>query len=142
MDKFVPLSFKKIKFRLENDEPRTIYKLNSFLAQHHLGRIFVDNLFDKFTRKEQKVILWHEEYHRQHMSRRLILLIKSPFTKYNASQLEELEADEYSAKKAGKSCVLSVLKKIKKLEKQGLLKHSIKTHPTTEDRISQIEKLG
>jgi len=135
-------NFKKIRiFQLTKDKKVKLHFKGPFIANANCFGIQIDEYFDRFTKNEQKSIIWHEYYHYKIFWRRLFLMLKDFFSKYNAKQLEEFEADEYAAIKFDKESTLSYLRKVKKMQDNEEIPIDLKYHPPIKERIKRIENL-
>lgn len=132
------------KFEYSSGKFVKLHFKEPFVAMANGISIKIDEYFDRFLPSEQKVIIWHELYHYKYNGTRFPLLwLKNIFkkSKYNASQLLEFEADEYSAKNNGKKIALKTLNKVKSLIDKKILPQSLKDHPRIEERIKRIKEL-
>lgn len=132
------------KFEYAHGKFVHLHYKSPFIAEANTLTIKFDEYFDRFSLEEQRAIIWHELYHRKYNGTRFPLLsLKLIFKKspYNADQLLEFEADEYSAKNNGKEAILSSLKKIKKMVEDNLIPYNYKRHPTIDERIERIRRL-
>ncbi len=113
-----------------------------------IRRTSIDELFFEFTYREQISIMYHELWHYHNNSKFeikyrtnrlwlwLFFFINKPIL-----HAQEFNADLYALKMTNKKDTLSMLKKLEKMIKAGILPPSHeKTHPSIEERIKIIQK--
>ncbi len=145
-----------LNFKLSNKELIKVQIIrdnrNKFVARCPLffillkiGNIQIDDLFFKFSHKEQTAIIYHELWHKDNnlneikrmLSKKLWLVFYERPIYYS----QEYKADIQGAKLGGKKNMLSTLKKLKGMIRKGILKGHEKNHPPIDERIKRIKNL-
>jgi len=146
----------KIKFKMPDGNMLTLNKVSGnrykfvakspqYLSIFNIGNISVDELFDKFSRKEKIAILYHELWHyHNNFKTEMKMYLKKPYTIFYTKPIcykQEFEADTYARKMAGKISTLKVLSKLKKFLEEGRIpKSHEKFHPPIQERINIIRR--
>lgn len=123
-----------------------VAKCPTSLLLFGIGNITVDELFLRFKPKERVSIIFHELWHKDnHVKFELSILFSKKFWHFfwgnKLGQMQEFEADKFSAMMAGKKNTISGLTILKKLIVKGVLKEHEKTHPPIDERIKRIKEI-
>ena len=118
---------------------------SSPLGYFNLGTIQIDALFYKFTKSEQKSIIYHEFWHyKNNLSFMFKFEIMNPkflFSKKAVSYQQEFEADKFAVERNGKTPTLAMLLRLQKWVKKGIIPEDSERHPSLKERIKRVEKM-